>query len=197
MFILKELLESNMSVDLLIIVSKLSEKKKASNPVCVFICACSCVCWCVCMCVCWCVCSCAFSVLSGAPAGSGSSGASPGQTGPEGGVDPQWQAGQPAGGAAESALQPHPDPAALHQAAARPGETWLRAADGFSSCKPRSEPLNWFWCECGHEARRLSGPHLPGRFRSTINMKRDFLPFLLMGGVIRLLPPVMHKVLHK
>lgn len=63
-----------------------------------------------------------FSVLSGAPAGAGSSGASTGQTGPEGGVDPQRHPGQPEGDAAEPTVQPHPDPAALYQTAPKPGE---------------------------------------------------------------------------
>lgn len=62
------------------------------------------------------------SVLSGASAGTGSSGAAAGQTGPEGGVDPQWHHGEPEGDPAESTVQPHPDPAALHQTAPKPGE---------------------------------------------------------------------------
>lgn len=63
------------------------------------------------------------SVLRRAPAGPGSSGASAGQTGPEGGMDPQREPGQPEGHSAEPALQPDPDPAALHQTAAEPGQT--------------------------------------------------------------------------
>lgn len=63
-----------------------------------------------------------FSVLSWAPAGTGSSGAAAGQTGAEGGVDPQWHCGQPEGDPAESTVQPHPDPTAFHQTAAEPGE---------------------------------------------------------------------------
>lgn len=63
-----------------------------------------------------------FSVLGGTSAGSGSSGASTGQTGPEGGVDPQRHPGQPKGDPAEPTVQPHPDAAALHQTAPKPGQ---------------------------------------------------------------------------
>lgn len=63
-----------------------------------------------------------FSVVGGAPAGSGCSGPAPEPAGPEGGVEPERCAGQPEGGAAEPAVQPRPDAAALRPPAAAAGE---------------------------------------------------------------------------
>lgn len=63
-----------------------------------------------------------FSVFRGASAGPGSSGPSPIQTGPERRVDPQRLSGQLEGDSAESTIQPHPDTAAFHQTAPKPGE---------------------------------------------------------------------------
>ena len=75
------------------------------------------------MCVCLCLCVCVLSSLqSGAPAGAAGPGASAVQAGPEGGVDPQREAGRAEGGPAEPAARTHPHPPALHQTAQRAGD---------------------------------------------------------------------------